>query len=114
MERFGDHVEPAPPVIVPAIGRHLWDWYYSIGESVRRVREGVCEPLPPSEFVAWSITTGNVIHPWEYAILRAMDRIYCRETNLELIDYQERQKEAMAADASAAKKKRGWFGRGKG
>jgi hypothetical protein len=79
---------------------------------LRRVRGGVCEPLPPSEFEAWATMSGNIVYPREYAILRAVDRAFCAETNAELADYQARQREASEAE-SKKPRKGGWF-RGKG
>lgn len=96
-EQFG---EPSPPVIVPQAGRYLWDWYFSLSDSLRRVRSGVCEPFPPTEFIAWRVATGEIVYPSEYAILRAMDGAYCAEMNKELADYRERAREEAEAEAA--------------
>lgn len=67
------------------------------------MRDGVCEPIPPSEFLAWAAATDTVIYPTEYKALRAMDRAYCTEMSKELKDYQERENERMKQEAEAAK-----------
>jgi hypothetical protein len=92
---------------VPPAGRFLWDWYFDLSESLRRVRAGLCEPIPPSEFLAWREATGNIVYPSEYAILREMDTAYCDEMNKELADFQERQREAQAAEIPKARPTRG-------
>jgi len=71
----------------------LWDWYFDLSDTLRRVRSGLCEPIPPTEYRAWRLETGNVVYPSEYAILRAMDGAYCAEMNKELEDYRSRQEE---------------------
>lgn len=101
-EAFGETY--SPPLVVPQNGRYLWNWYFELSESIRRVRDGVCEPIPPSEFVAWTIASGNIVYSGEYAILRAMDRAYCDEMNIELTDYSIRRKEAMQNEIDAFRK----------
>lgn len=59
------------------------------------MRNGVCEPIPPTEILAWSKLTGVVMNLKEVAIIRAMDKAYCSEMNIELSHYRERQIEAM-------------------
>jgi hypothetical protein len=85
---------------VPPAGRYLWDWYFDLSDSLRRVRNGACEPIPPSEFLAWREATGNIVYPSEYAILREMDGAYCDEMNKELSDYQEREAEKRRLEAA--------------
>lgn len=92
-ERFG-HPEHNPPFLLPEIGLYLWDWYFSISNRLRRVIDGICVPIPPTEFIAWRIATGTIVYPREYEVLCAMDQAYCEEMNKELADYRERQKEA--------------------
>lgn len=88
--------------MVPELGRYLWDWYFSLSKRVRRVREGTCDPIPPSEFIAWREATGAIVYPREYATLCAMDDAYCAEMNPELDAYRERR-EAEAAEAARNK-----------
>lgn len=66
-----------------------------LSARVRRVRDGTCEPIPPSEFIAWRDATGSIIYPTEYGILAAMDDAYCSEMAVELKDYRERENERM-------------------
>lgn len=93
-ERF-DQDELSPPLIIPPIGAYIWQWYHSLSARLRRVRDGVCEPIPPSEFAAWVSVTQTIIYPWEYNIISAIDDAYCDEMNKELKDYRARQDEAM-------------------
>jgi len=103
-ESFG---ETSPPLIVPPIARYLWDWYFDLSDRLRRVRDGVCEPIPPSEFMAWTHATGHIVYPSEYAILCAMDGAYCAEMAKELADYRARQDEENARNNPSPKPKRG-------
>jgi len=89
-DRFGHE---SPPLEYPFAAAHLWEWYFDLSQRLRRVRDGVCEPIPPSEFEAWQRLTGNIVYRHEYAILAAMDAAYCDEMNKELADYQERMRE---------------------
>lgn len=73
----------------------LWEWYFDLSSSIRRVKQGVCEPISLTEMKAWVEITGTIVTLDEFSILRAMDKAYCSEMNKELSDYHERQKEAM-------------------
>lgn len=106
-ERNDDFGENSPTWIVPLSGRYLWNWFYELSNSLRRVRDGVCEPIPPSEFLAWKAATRNIVYPGEYDILRAMDAAFCAEMNQELRDFEERRKAKQEADIEAAKNKGG-------
>jgi hypothetical protein len=98
-ERNDQFGEPSPPLIVPQSGLYLWEWYFDLSDSLRRVRNGICEPFPPTEYIAWRAATGNIVYAHEYAILRAMDGAYCAEMNVELADYRARQKAEAEANA---------------
>lgn len=87
----------SPPLIIPDEGQYLWDWYDTLNKCVSRTREGHCNPIPPSEFLAWKEASGLLINSSEYAVLCAMDRAYCEEMNKELAAYRERQREAAKA-----------------
>ncbi len=78
---------------MPEAGGHLWDWYFDLSQKLARVRDGSCEPIPPTEFVAWVLATKNIVYPHEYAILGAMDLAYVGEMNIELSAYNERARE---------------------
>lgn len=84
----------APPLIIPDAGRYLWDWYNDIASCVGRVRDGVCYPIPPSEYKAWADVAGHIVNGNEYDILRAMDRSFCDMMNEEFEAYRQRQKDA--------------------
>lgn len=89
-EKFG---VTAPDLRVPDAGEHLWDWYFDLSNRLTRQGDGVCFPIPPTEFVAWVQATKQIVYPWEYAILGAMDLAYVAEMNIELSAYGERQRE---------------------
>lgn len=104
---------PQPPDFeLPQSGMYLWNWYFNLSGCIRRVRDGICEPIPPSEFLAWKEATDTIVYPHEYAILQAMDAAYCEECNKELADARQRSNERMRADVEAAGKS-GRRGRGK-
>jgi hypothetical protein len=84
---------------------YLWNWYFDLSGSLRRVCDGICQPIPPSEFLAWKEASDVIVYPHEYAILRAMDRAYCEASNAELADARTRQNEAQRAEIEAAGKK---------
>lgn len=97
----------APEIEIEPEAAIYWQWYFSLSNSLRRVRDGYCEPFPPSEFLAWSQATGTIVYPQEYAILRAMDDAFREEMNKELADYRERLREKQKAEVEAAKAKGG-------
>ncbi len=105
-ESFGDDVEQAPDFEVPTNGQYLWDWYFALSNRLRRVHDGVCSPIPPSEFLAWCQASGTIVYPAEYDILAAMDDMFCEEMNKELRDYRTRQDEQRKMEMEAAKNKR--------
>lgn len=105
-ERNENFDQSSPDYNVPHIVRHIWDRYFEISSSIRRVKDGACSPIPPSEFLAWSRLTRTVISIWEYEVLRAMDDAYRSEVDQELKDYQERQKDAMKTETQAARRTR--------
>jgi len=80
----------SPDLVIPGSGRYLWDWFESLASGVGRVSDGVCAPIPWTEFLAWANVTGNVVFPSEYVILRAMDATFCEETNKEFENYRAR------------------------
>lgn len=57
------------------------------------MRDGICEPVPHTEFAAWKALSGNIVYSTEYAILRDMDVAFCEETNKELADFRERERD---------------------
>lgn len=91
-DRFGVEND-SPTFTVPDECWHIWLWYWTISGRVRRVRDGVCEPIPPSEFLAWCEASDTIVRAPEYAILCAMDDVFCEEMNKEITDYRIRQEE---------------------
>ena len=88
-ERF--HQLSAPIRIIPNGGEDYWSWYWEISDGLRRVNDGAVNPIPFSEYLAWAEVTGRIVWPSEYAILRAMDRVFCRLTAQEIKAYYERK-----------------------
>lgn len=99
-----DRVEEFSPVFkVPLHGVYLWQWYKSISDTLPRIRDGVCNPIPPTEFKAWLELSGIICYPFEYEILSAMDVVYVDEMNKELQDYRERRDEELKREAERKK-----------
>jgi hypothetical protein len=96
----------SPEFIIPEGGEYLWSWYFEVSDGVRRVDDGVCFPIPWSEFLAWKTALDRVVSADEYAILRAMDAAFCEETNNELRAYHERRAEAQRLEMEAAARQR--------
>ena len=69
------------------------------------MREGICHPIPPTEFKAWVEITNNIVKPVEFDILFEMDRMFCQEVNLELRSEREKQEDKMKRQAEQARKK---------
>ena len=69
---------------------YIWSWYWTISARVRRVRDGVAEPITPAVFLGWCEASDTIISPVEYGILCAMDDVFCEEMNLELKAFQDR------------------------
>lgn len=86
--RYG---KDAPEVEVPEAGEYLWDWYFDISDRIGRVQDGVCRPIPPSEWIAWTALTGDVVYRWEFAILAGMDTAYCNALTNELSEKVARE-----------------------
>lgn len=85
-----DVEELTPSYELDVCSSFYFDLYFEISDRLRRVVEGFCSPIPPSEFVAWATLTNTVVYPWEYDILFKMDAAYCSEMNKELAAYRER------------------------
>jgi hypothetical protein len=83
-EAYPRYDRDVPDLVIPEGGHHIWDWYAQVSLRIGRVRDGICDPIPPSEWLAWQTLTGEIVHPWEHAILAAMDIAFCAEMNKEL------------------------------
>lgn len=90
-ERFN---YPSPPADIPDEALHLIEWFDELSDGVPRKIDGVCHPIPWTEFLAWASVTGRIVRHSEYAILRAMDRAYCVAMNEEYEAYRARQADA--------------------
>jgi hypothetical protein len=93
-ERNDEFEVSSPHLIVPPVGRYLWEWYIELSGRLQRVHDGVVRPIPPSEYMAWREASATIVYPSEYAILCAMDDAYVIEMGKELADYRARQDEA--------------------
>ena len=62
-------VEPAAPH--PA--EHVYEWFWHL-DAFRTYSTAGASAIMPSEIATGSQTMGEVIEPWEYAALYAMDR----------------------------------------
>ena len=83
-EAYPRYNTPVPDLDIPEGGQHLWNWYSQVSQRVGRIRDGVCSPIPPSEWLAWQTLTAEIVYPWEHGILGAMDIAFCVEMNKEL------------------------------
>lgn len=92
---------------IPPVAKYIWDWYFDISLSLQRVSDGRCDPIPPSEILAWSTLTETILNPVEVSLLRAIDQAYCKEQNIELKAYRERREAEQKAAMELAKNKRG-------
>ena len=97
---------PSPEFEIPEGGEFLWTAYFQISDGLRRIDDGVCFPIPWSEFLAWAKVLDHVVTSDEYVILRAMDAAFCEETNKELQAYHERRAEDQRREIEAAKRGR--------
>jgi hypothetical protein len=95
--------EPSPLLVIPSEGQYLWDWFQEISSGLRRVADGVCFPIPWSEFLAWSEVTQNIVYAAEYGVLHAIDVAFCDEMNKELQAFQERQRDKQRDEVEAAR-----------
>lgn len=103
-ERNENVDQSSPDFEIPIDGRYIWDWYFEISDCLRRVEDGVCFPIPWSEYRAWEKVTGTIVSNDEHAILRSIDVDFCDEMNKELQAYQEREKERQRLEIEAAQK----------
>lgn len=101
-ERNENFQQPAPEFVIPDGGEYLWDWYHEISGRLRRVDDGVCFPIPWSEYKSWAEVTRQIVNSDEYAILGAIDVDFCDEMNKELQAYRERENERQRAEILAA------------
>jgi len=92
--------------LLPEEGRYLWNWFISLNSLVSRISDGVCKRIPPTEYVAWSSITGNLVYSEEYDILMSMDQAYCEETNKELASIRSKQEEEQRKQVEKAKSRR--------
>lgn len=101
-ERVG---EATPEFRVPPEGLYIWNWYRQISAIASTIHEQVNRPIPPSEYLAWTSITGNIVYPIEYDIMFAMDLAYCSEINKEISDRREREIERREREAEAKGRK---------
>lgn len=90
--------ELSPDVVIPDDGQHIWDWYFELSNSLTRVRSGVCEAIPWSEYKAWIDLTQVKIDPEEIDMLRYIDAAFCSQMNVELQEMQEVMNERAKRD----------------
>lgn len=103
-ERNEQFDQSSPEFAIPDGGEYLWIWFHEISDSLRRVADGVCFPIPWSEYLAWAKVGGHIVRVDEYAILRAVDTAFCDEMNKELQAYQEQLRAKQSAEIEAAKR----------
>lgn len=85
--------EWSPELEIPQNGLYLWNWFVNLNQSLSRIQDGFCRLIPPSEYLAWSKLTGNIVYPVEYDILKEMDAAFCTEMNKEFESVRTKQQE---------------------
>lgn len=96
----------SPFLEVPEDGQYLWEWFTDINNSVHRVDfNGYYCSIPPSEFLAWSKLTGNLIRSYEYDVLRAMDNAFCRELNNDITAERAKEDDRRKRELESSKSK---------
>lgn len=98
--------EFAPELNIPSDGYYIWEWFIDLNNAVSRIKDGICYMIPPSEYLAWCKLTGNIVYPVEYDILKSMDEVFCRETNLEIESVRSRQQEEQQRQVEESRMKR--------
>lgn len=63
--------------------------------------EGVAQPLSWQEFIAWQNARREIVTPFEYDILAAMDDAYVAATNAELENARATLRDRHEAEATA-------------
>lgn len=97
--------QDTPEFKIPQTGNYLWNIFFEMCESVGRIKNGMCYPIPPSEFKAYFELTETIVYPHEYGILRNMDSVFVIEMNKELQDFQSRQREEHKRELEQSRKK---------
>lgn len=95
-ERNDAHGHETPPLEIPLAGQHIWDFYETLNDRMRRVMDRQAIPISFSELHVAMMITGTLLNRKEIEILFEMDKIFCELVNLELKDLAEREKEEQA------------------
>lgn len=75
-------------------------WFKELSRVAGRFSDnGRYQPILPSEYVAWSKLTGNIVYSHEYDILFAMDAVFCDEANKEIESRQVIRQEKAQREA---------------
>lgn len=90
---MGDAVTQPDELHIPDDGLYLWRLFADADNALSRMRDGVCQLIPPSEWLAWSVLTARDLSFEEYEILHALDVIFCTEINKELASQRNKQSE---------------------
>lgn len=101
-----EHGLLTPEFEIPDGGEFLWDWYHDASSGTKRIVEGVCYPIEATAFLAWAQMSGTIVRTREWAILRAMDTVFCDEMNKELQAFHEREHDRMRREFEDASRKK--------
>lgn len=103
-EKYERMNRPVPEFEIPTDGIYLWDWFGQLCDAVHRIDfNGNYCVISPSEFLAWSTLTNNLITPIEYDILKSMDLVFCNELNKEVQARHAKEEEKRKREMEAAK-----------
>lgn len=81
-----------PIVYVPHGFEHVWAWFFDINLLIDRAGYGYCRNITARDYLDWERLSGEIVHPHEYDILRAMDAAYVAEMN-KIIQAGEKSKD---------------------
>ena len=78
--------QPSPDILIPPEYDHFFAWFWDISNMIDRNGDGYCRPIAPGDYKAWLELSGEIVEPADYDILRAMDKAYVAQMNVEIQD----------------------------
>lgn len=94
--------QPVPEMYLPENFEYIWEWFFDLAQNVDRAGDGYTKPIPFDAYDVWERKTGNIVRPFEYDILRAMDHAFCLAMTKEI----QAQRAAAQAEAEQQAKRR--------
>jgi hypothetical protein len=69
---------------MPEGGEYLIAWFWDINSGVDRAGDGFCRPITWADYMGWQSMTGEIVHPFEFDILRDIDTAFVSEMTKEI------------------------------